>query len=584
MNDNKNLQPDPAEEATLDQLLEQFLAEPEEKVIPDMPVETSEPIIQEAEPLPEECVQTAQAPAAEDVPAPTEEPIPEADMGLPETADAEIEAFEDTWIDEIMDVPMVTEEIGADENAVAAAGLVHPEEQAQAEQVEEPAVSAPVEAPVEQEPQPLYAEPVSDPVPPIPPIVTQAKEPMEMAKHTPARPAAEAASAEAPIRKPSKIRPRKKDRYGLFSLPHLAATVLWLAIIVFVGVGLGNIVWEYASDMLAFGREDTSIIITIYDDDDLDRVSEKLKSAGLIKYPSLFKIYANLADAMEKINPGTYTLNTLYDYNALVDSMASNASRVTAKVVIPEGYNARQIFQLLERQGVTTVAALEQAVKRVDPQKYWFLEDLDNTQENWLEGYLFPDTYTFYLNHNPDEVVARLLTNFDKRYTETMRRKLTVLNNTLSDMMRKNGLSEDYIAAHQMTLREVVIVASIIQKEAANPTEAYTIASVIYNRLTNPNAYPYLQSDATLVYITGHSVLTSADLALDSPYNTYKYPGLIPGAISNPSQASLAAALDPDATGYYFFVLNPDTGVHKFSETLAEHEAFLESLKQNKEE
>lgn len=595
MNENKHVQPEASAEDQLDQSLTQFPAEPE-----------AEPATQEAEDLiqPQDAAPEAE-PAAEQMAFPlpeSGEPFSAAEMPNSETEafvplteeaampgqDQEIEAFADNWIDEIMDVPMVTEEIGADENAVAAAGLIHPEEQELVDILEEIRQEAPAQEPqVVEASEPLPSAPETEAAisetEPVPESIP-AKEPDEMPKKAPVQEVPEALPEEEEYRPTRSIRPRKKDAYGFFSLPHLAATVIWLAVIVFVGVGLGNILWEYAADMLAFGRPDNTVTITINEDDNLDMVSDKLQSTGLIKYPSLFKIYANLSDAMEGINPGTYTLSTLYDYNALVDAMSGDAARVTVSVVIPEGYNCQQIFQLLEKKGVSTVEALNAAASNVDPEKYWFLAGVENTGENWLEGYLFPDTYKFYLNHNPDEALAKLLTNFDKRYTDIMRSKLATLNAALSEMMRKNGLSEEYIAEHQMTLREVVIVASMIEKEAANPTEGYTIASVIYNRLTNPNAHPHLQIDATLVYVTGHSVLTAEDLALDNPYNTYKYPGLIPGPISNPSQASLAAALEPDDTNYHYYALNPATGVHKFSETFAEHEAFLDSLKENNEE
>lgn len=619
MEEKKNLQSnqDTAAEDQLDQFLSQLLTESDAEIInvQSPPADDAVPadeIVPADDAVPADEIIPADETALLDelsltsedatIPSETEMPIPEANalisepVEIPDPATAEptpvedgqIAAFEDTWIDEIMDVPMVTEEIGADESAIAAAGLVHPEDQEFVDILEElrmedtsgqsSETKAAMLSAVASDAEILPTEADSTP------DSAQTKEPEEMAKTEPVQEIPDALPEEEEYRPLRKIRPKQKDAYGFFSLPHLAAAVIWLAIIVFIGVSLGNILWEYAADMLAFGRPDSTVTITISEEDDLDRVSEKLRSTGLIKYPSLFKIYANLSDAMEDINPGTYTLNTLYDYNALVDAMSGYAARVDVDVVIPEGYNCSQIFQLLQNKGVSTVDALTAAAANVNPETYWFLEGVDPNSENWLEGYLFPDTYTFYLNHNPDEVLAKLLKNFDKRFTDILRTKLATLNATLSDMMRQNGMSEEYIAEHQMTLREVVIVASMIEKEAANPTEGYTVASVIYNRLTNPDAYPYLQIDATLVYVTGHSVLTAEDLALDNPYNTYKYPGLVPGPITNPSQASLSAALEPDMTNYYYYALNPATGVHKFSETRAEHEAFLDSLKQNIEE
>ena len=164
-----------------------------------------------------------------------------------------------------------------------------------------------------------------------------------------------------------------------------------------------------------------------------------------------------------------------------------------------------------------------------------------------------------------------------------MKIKLDTLNLNMADRMRKNGMSEEYIAEHMLTVRDIVIIASMIEKETASNPESYNISSVIFNRLTNPNEFPMLQIDATLVYYTGRSELTMEDLTTDHPYNTYTRPGLIPGAISNPGSYSLDAALDPTETEYYFYALDPSVGAHHFSKTLQEHEAFLESLR-NKED
>ena len=146
-------------------------------------------------------------------------------------------------------------------------------------------------------------------------------------------------------------------------------------------------------------------------------------------------------------------------------------------------------------------------------------------------------------------------------------------------MMANNGYSQDYINNHQLTIRDLVIVASMIEKESANSAESYTVSAVIYNRLTNPG-FPNLQIDATIVYaLGGKNDLTAEDLQIDHPYNTYKAEGLPPGAISNPGLSSLYAAFDPDEDPYYYYALDPATGVHHFSKTYKEHQQFLESIR-----
>ena len=380
---------------------------------------------------------------------------------------------------------------------------------------------------------------------------------------------------------PHKRRPVNHNRYGLFGIPHILVTAVWLAIVVVFGAFLGQWLWQGASDVLAFGREDKVVTITVSESDDLDSLTEKLYSAGLIHEPMWFRLYGQLTDVMEDIGTGTFELNTLYDYHALVSHMsASSQNRVTVKVVIPEGYSCAQIFTLLEEKGVCSVSALEEASMYGELSKYWFMEGISRENKYCLEGYLYPDTYEFYVGDNATRVLNKFLSNFDIRFTDIMREKLATLNESLAQMMRDNGMSEEYISSHLYTIREVIIIASLIEKEAANAKDGYNISSVIYNRLTNPTKYPYLNIDAALVYVTGHSVLTEEDKAFDSPYNTYLYSGLIPGPITNPSRASLDAALDPSETQYHYYAYNPATGAHHFSATYAEHQAFLDSLKQ----
>lgn len=384
---------------------------------------------------------------------------------------------------------------------------------------------------------------------------------------------------------PSKRRPKNKQKYGMFGLPHVVVTAVWLVIILMIGGFLGQWIWKGASDVLAFGREEKVVTITITENDDLDSLIDKLHSAGLINEPMWFRWYAQITDVMEDIGTGTFELNTLYDYRALVSHMSPNsAARVTVKVVIPEGYTCAQIFQLLEEKGVCSASDLETASMGGDFSDYWFLEGVTQTNKYCLEGYLFPDTYEFYVGEDANHVLSTLLNNFDNRFTDIMMSKLDVLNDTLAQKMRENGLSEEYIQEHQYTIREVVIIASMIEKETSGVSEGYTISSLIYNRLTNPEAYPCLELKRPLIYITGRGDLTEEDFALDSPYNTFLNPGLIPGPICNPGRTSLDAALDPAATNYYYFAYNPATSSHHFFATEAEYLAFLETLEQEEPE
>lgn len=611
-NKENPMQPEPelTPDEQLDLLLEQFLAEEPEA---DVPAETAAPV--EEMPLIEEETQIADEVPAEgevsidDVLAEVEASIEAtlAEEAAPESS-AEAEApltQEAIWEDQPVDIPAVYEEIGPDELIIAAAGLTHPEdlefEKIMEETLQEAtAEEATEEAAAEEEDFSLPEEfflpaektPGDKEVPEEEAYYTEVDETGLLLLQQQAEQMAQAAQEEEEAEvqpeeeeqiseelPPRKRRPKNTGTYGFFGIPHMITTVIWLALILFIGAGLGKMIWNVAADMLAFGRPNQTVTITITSGDDLDSIAQKLHDTGLIEYPGIFKFYGKLANAENKVKPGTYELNTVYDYMALVKNMAGTADRVDTKVVIPEGYTCRQIFRLLEKSGVCTVEAMEEAVMNADLSKYWFLEGIDQSDPYCLEGYLFPDTYRFYLDHDPDGVLEKLLNTFDKRFSEAMVEKLDVLNENLAAMMRSHGLSESYIEKNLFTIKEVVIVASMIEKETSGDEESYYISSVIYNRLTNPGEYPYLNIDAALVYITGSSPITLEDLKLDTPYNTYLYKGLIPGPISNPGLASLNAALSPENTEYYYYALDPSTGSHKFFKTYKAHQNFLESLK-----
>lgn len=370
-------------------------------------------------------------------------------------------------------------------------------------------------------------------------------------------------STDEPLRK---VRPKKKHTYGLLGLPHFLSTVIWLVIAVSIGLSLGRLVWICATDVLAFGRENQSVTITISSTDDLDSITDKLYNTGLIQYKQLFRFYAALSKADQKISVGTFELNTLFDYSALVKGMSASSSyRETITVTIPEGYTCAQIFELLEEKGVCSAADLEAYSMESEFESYWFLEGMERGNKYSLEGFLFPDTYEFYTNATPKSVFIKFLNNFSNTFTDDFKAQIDTLN-------QKLGTS--------YTLYDIITVASMIEKESAGSSENYDVSSVIYNRLTNTAEFPYLQIDATIVYaLGGKTELTKEDLELDSPYNSYKNKGLPPTPISNPGELAIRAALNPTDTKYYYYALDPSTGLHHFFKTYKEHQAFLNSLK-----
>lgn len=374
---------------------------------------------------------------------------------------------------------------------------------------------------------------------------------------------------------PPPAKPKEKGRKRI--IPLFVKVLLYVVIVGLIAVGLGYGAWECAQDFLAFGRSDETITVTIEENDTVDDVAQMLKEKGVIKYPWLFKFYCSFTDNNDTMDPGTYQICYNYDYHALVKGMVEySPNRSTVRVTIPEGMTCAQIFALMEKNGVCSEADLEECAANSDF-GYWFLERIPYGEANRLEGFLFPDTYDFYEADDPERVLDKLLSNFDKKFSEDAQAQLEALNGWFTDRLAGNGYDEDYIASHQIGIYELITIASMIEKETAGAEESGNIASVIYNRLANPEYFPYLNIDAAIVYALGgvDGELTMADLQIDSPYNTYTKVGLPAGPISNPGLSSIAAALHPDDSNYYYYALDKSTGYHHFSETYDEHNNFL---------
>ena len=466
----------------------------------------------------------------------------------------------DDWLNEILDrlnidtTDSKTEnaELGPDEQAVSSAGLTHPDDIELERIVQETlAENWGEELGIE---KPSYAE------------ETNSIQSMPLLEEEDIAPEEEESFNDAFIRK---LRPKAKKGYGLWGIPHIISTIIWLCIIVAVGVSLGRTVWVCAADLLALGKTGQEVTVTIDATDELPDIAEKLQKAGMIRYPQLFETFAKLTGKGGSILEGsiTFSQETVYDYNALINAMSyRGGSSVTVEVMIPEGYNCAQIFALLDEKGVCEAFELEQYAANGELDNYWFLDGVERGHKYCLEGFLFPDTYEFYLNDEPRRVIEKFLNDFEYRFSERMIDKFVALN-------QKTQLN--------LTIRDVVIMASIVEKEKASGLEGYTISSVFYNRLTHPASYPFLNSDATIHYATEYyskgELLTDAQINA-SPYNTYTQTGLPAGPIANPGLSSLDAALDPEETGYYYFIYDKDAGVHRFSKTLAEHTKWAKEL------
>lgn len=338
--------------------------------------------------------------------------------------------------------------------------------------------------------------------------------------------------------------------------------ILYFIFVLSVSVALAAVGWLAANDVLSLNKPERIAEITVSEGESIDEIAQQLENAGIINYKRLFKLYAKLSRVEEKhkIDPGTYTLSSSLDYRAIVTGMqqytgwtGSDDDIVT--VLIPEGKTLVQTFEILDKAGVCSAEELKQCAAEHNFE-YRFLSEDTLGDEKRLEGYLFPDTYEFYLNSSPEATITKLLDNFNNRVTGEM-----------YDQAERIGYS----------MHDIITIASLIEMEAGADSERATIASVIYNRL-NSNYYPYLEIDASLLYAFEErkTELTYEDKKVDSPYNTYTHEGLPPGAIANPGLASIRAALAPEETGYYFYALGK-SGTHEFFSTYSQFEKFINS-------
>ena len=277
--------------------------------------------------------------------------------------------------------------------------------------------------------------------------------------------------------------------------------------------------------------------------------ADSLARAGVIDAPRLFRIYADVEGRDRGIKPGTYLLQRHLAWRDALDALTRGKGLVHT-VTIPEGWELREIAPLLARALSLPPESIAAAVR--DPA----LRERVGISAPTLEGYLFPDTYTFPDGCSARVAVAEMVHAFEREWRPQW-----------DSVARAAGLSRS----------DAVTLASIIEKEARRPDERPLISGVYHNRLQR---HMPLQADPTIQYALGHHVerVTFKDLEVASPYNTYRHLGLPPGPIGSPGVASLDAAVSPAAVPYLYFVAAPD-GHHEFRTTFAEHMAARRALR-----
>ena len=323
------------------------------------------------------------------------------------------------------------------------------------------------------------------------------------------------------------------------------------------------------NDVIAINGDDTQIRVIIDEGMDYDDIIDLFAQKNLVSNSAICKLFAKFRHYDEDRfgNPlsypaGTYYLSTDMGVEGMLSEILNAGSKdSTVMLTFPEGYTVDQIIEKLSKNSVASSAALYAAINNEELyEEYEFLKYVDNKQLRYrlLEGYLYPDTYEFYIGENANSVIKKFLNNFKDKWTDLYTEKAEKLG---------------------LTIDEVITVASILEKEAYDAKQMSVIASVLYNRLDS-SSFPFINCDSTGQYISNNQEKLEAEgtyVKLMKNYDTYQITGLPIGPICNPGSDAIKAALSPDKTNYYYFLHAPDGKIY-LARTQAEHESNLKYL------
>ncbi len=332
-----------------------------------------------------------------------------------------------------------------------------------------------------------------------------------------------------------------------------------LVLIILVGAGFAY----YKTSLDPVAKNNTEKVdIELAAGTSTDGIANILYDNNLIKDKLIFKVRVKLLDQQGKLKAGNYELSQSMSLDQIIESLAQGGkSGDTVKFTIPEGYEIYLIGEKLEKEGLVKKDRFMDlsSDKKNFEEDFDFLKDLDEGQN--LEGFLFPSTYEVFKDAKEEDIIRKMLEEFQLVYKDLIKDKAEDLD---------------------LSLNEIITMASLVEREARSDQERGLIAGVYYNRI---EIGMKLQCDATVQYALGERKerLLYKDLEIDSPYNTYLHYGLPIGPISSVGIPSIEAALEPEDSDYLYYVAKPDLSGHVFSKTLDEHnkakEEYLKSLK-----
>jgi len=300
----------------------------------------------------------------------------------------------------------------------------------------------------------------------------------------------------------------------------------------------------------------------VQEGDTADSVTERLAEQGFIRSQTIFWWDLKNSGLATKLQPGVHDLADVISYEQIIERLtSSNATAPELVLLVREGEALRDIKARLGEIGLTDAAdnlygitgqsatfpaGVTAAIDRLEQDGYPWLNILPDGAS--LEGFLFPDTYRFFRDASAEDVVHKLIGNFDQKLDRQM---------------------QNDIDSSGRTLYEIVIMASILEREVRGDEDLRLVADLFWRRF---DADMGLQADSTVNYVTGgkNPAISYDDTKLDSPYNTYKWRGLPPGPIGNPGLSSLKAAISPEPNDYWYFLTDPEGNVH-YATNLAGH-------------
>lgn len=330
---------------------------------------------------------------------------------------------------------------------------------------------------------------------------------------------------------------------------------VWITMVVLVSIVLSQVIMVGVNDMLAINREDDAqdVEISIPADPSIEQIAEILEDNGVIDNAKYFTMYANVTTEPEYFRQGEFVISTGKDYEAIINFLQSNVNRTDiVKVQLTEGMNVLEIATKLHEEGVTSDVQefLDMCNSDIFDEDFEFLKNCEDRGERYykLEGYLFPDTYDFYLNEDPETTIYKLLNNFENKiYYDEEKHYKDGAKTTIEELVKNTDYSMD----------EIITIASIIQAEAANEDDMYYISSILHNRLDHgiEVGVAQLNCDCTVYYPYREykDVPETIRGTYKSTYDTNTFNGLPAGPICNPSLKAIRAAIKPYETDYYFF-------------------------------